>query len=242
MFQFNRDTVFYIHGWTESFKGDSVTTVTNAYMKRNDHNIVIVDWGQYSVGGYFLTIPKLTQISKLVGQHLVELFQSGLNVQKVHCIGHSFGAHMCGIASREVRRISAGKYKFKRITGLDPAGPGFYPSLIEKPLAPEDAHFVDIIHSDTIWVGTNQTGGHVDFFTNFGEVQPGCNELRLTSFRDYTDNYCSHFNSLLYYAESLNPKFKYGYPALRCNNHQDFKKGICDKNTRNYMGFYANPK
>lgn len=114
LFQFNRQTVFYIHGWTESFESQHINIVSKAYIERNDHNIVIVDWGKYSVGGYYLTIPKFTQISKLIGHHLVELFQNGLNLHKFHCVGHSFGAHICAIMSREVKRISRGKYNLKR--------------------------------------------------------------------------------------------------------------------------------
>ena len=113
-FQLNRETVFLIHGWTESSKSESFDSMCKAYVERNDHNVVIVDWGQYSVGEYYFTIPKFTKISKIIGKHLVELFESGLNIQKFHCVGHSFGAHICGIMSREVSRFSEGKYKLKR--------------------------------------------------------------------------------------------------------------------------------
>lgn len=113
-FQLNRKTVFYIHGWAESFESEYVHLVSKAYIERNDHNIVIVDWGQYAVGEYFLTIPKFTKISKIIGKHMVELFKRGLNIHKFHCVGHSFGAHICAMMSREVTRVSAGKYKLKR--------------------------------------------------------------------------------------------------------------------------------
>lgn len=79
-----------------------------------------------------------------------------------------------------------------RITGLDPAGLGYYPTISEKPISYKDAHFVDILHSDTFYAGTNETGGHVDFFTNYGRVQPGCTELRLTSFQDFTNSKLIH--------------------------------------------------
>lgn len=114
MFQSNRDTVLYFHGWTGNSEAAIIHTITNAYLARNDHNLVIVDWGQYSVGEYFLTIPKSNKISKLIGKHLVELFQNGLNVRKFNCLGHSVGAHMCAIMGREVMRVSAGKFKIKR--------------------------------------------------------------------------------------------------------------------------------
>lgn len=187
-FQLHRNTAFYFHGWTGNSESEIISTISNAYVDRNDHNVVIVDWGHYSIGEYLLTIPKSTKISKLVGQQLVNLFQSGLNVNKFHCLGHSVGAHMCGIMSREIHRVSGGKYKLGRITGLDPAAPGFYPALLEKPLSPKDAQFVDVIHSDTFFAGTDQIGGHVDFFTNFGRTQPGCYNLRLHSFQDFTNS------------------------------------------------------
>lgn len=46
-------------------------------------------------------------------------------------IGHSLGAHACGFAGK--------KYKFARITGLDPAGPGFKGQPKEKRLDIDDA-------------------------------------------------------------------------------------------------------
>ena len=67
-----------------------------------------------------------------------------------------------------------------------------------------------MIHSDTIWVGTDQAEGHVDFYPNFGRVQPGCPDLRLTSFRDYTDSKKSRFyfyNYLFIYINRLLQSF-----------------------------------
>ena len=75
---------------------------------------------------------------------------------KIHCVGHSLGAHICGFTGATLHNIS--HVSLSRISGLDPAGPMF---AIDVPypfnwlnIAPEarlnknDAHFVDVIHTD----------------------------------------------------------------------------------------------
>lgn len=118
-FRTDRETVFYIHGWIQNYKSNVTQTVSKAYIDRNAYsleknNFVVVDWGQYSVGEYFFTIFKFTQIAKNVGKKLVMLFDRGLDANKFHCVGHSFGAHFCGILGREIIQRSNGKYKLKR--------------------------------------------------------------------------------------------------------------------------------
>lgn len=66
--------------------------------------------------------------------------------------------------------------KLARVTGLDPALPGFH--LLALPtgrLDPTDADFVDVIHSCGGVLGFLQPLGHADFYPNAGvAVQPGC--------------------------------------------------------------------
>lgn len=62
-----------------------------------------------------------------------------------------------------------------RISGLDPANPPFFPSLIYTPLNKNDAKFVDIIHTDARLYGAPVSTGTVDFWPNGGiTLQPGC--------------------------------------------------------------------
>jgi hypothetical protein len=50
----------------------------------------------------------------------------------------------------------------------DPAHFGFWPPLIETPLSYKDAEFVDAIHTDVAFIGTQNRVGHVDFYPNGG--------------------------------------------------------------------------
>lgn len=62
-----------------------------------------------------------------------------------------------------------------RLTGLDPAYPGFYPPILGQPVSKTDASFVDIIHTDGGGYGAPGKTGHADFWPNGGHAkQPGC--------------------------------------------------------------------
>ena len=62
------------------------------------------------------------------------------------------------------------------ITGLDPAGPSHINVEAAFRLDKGDADQVDVIHTDTEGFGTkrDETVGHIDFFPNGGDKQPGC--------------------------------------------------------------------
>lgn len=59
-------------------------------------------------------MPETYKIGYLLGRVFNKLFTAGLDVKKVHMVGHSFGAHMSGVAGRSLITNSFGKYKFKR--------------------------------------------------------------------------------------------------------------------------------
>lgn len=93
----------------------------------------------------------------------LDWFDEGLNVETTHLVGHSLGGQMCGVIGRSVYKKSRGETQISRISALDPAFPGFYPSLGTPAVNKNDAKFVDIIHTgdnlyNTIIINNIQCG------------------------------------------------------------------------------------
>lgn len=120
--------MIYAHGFNEDQNILSVQTIINAYMQRDDHNVIILDWGAYSKGLYFNTVvPKLQKVGIVAAKYLVAFLDTGYPLQMVHLVGHSLGGQLVGLIGRQLREQSRGRYELPRITALDPAEPDFYP-------------------------------------------------------------------------------------------------------------------
>lgn len=85
-FNINRKTVLYVHGWIDDYDSEGSQLVTESYINRNDHNILFVDWGQYSVTELLITVLQCTKIANILGVKLLDFFNHGLNPKLVHCV------------------------------------------------------------------------------------------------------------------------------------------------------------
>lgn len=173
----------------------------------------------------------------MVIDHMVT--EHNANLEDIHVIGHSLGAHTAGFSGM-FSKSGKGK-KVGRITGLgevvlmanfsimfcklcfqDPAYPGFRDAeKTNQNLDPSDAEFVDVIHTCAGTLGHNKNLGHADFFPNGGKAtQPGC---------DFSSDFvgaCSHGRSYRYFAESV--FITNGFMAFECKSWDDFVSKNCN--------------
>ena len=232
-FNSSRRTYLIIHGFTDNANESWTLSIKNNILKTQEANIIAVDWRQGSaalqgdITSVFIYPPYITAARNVitVGNKTAQLLaQLNINPMLTHCIGHSLGAHCCGVLGKNT--------KIDRITGMDPAGPGFY-NLTETfafwRLSRNDANFVDIIHTSLAF-GLFDSIGHVDFWPNLGLEQPGCK----------SDPICSHGRTRDLFAESILSS-SYFPTSDVCSSPVLWLAGGCKcKSNCNHMGFYAN--
>lgn len=86
-------------------------------------------------------------MSNLLAEQVLELINTvnGLDANKLHVVGHSLGGQLAGMMARKIKEKSSNTIKIRRVSGLDPAFPPFYPGWLYKPLGKRDAVLVIII-------------------------------------------------------------------------------------------------
>ncbi|XP_065284694.1 pancreatic lipase-related protein 2-like isoform X2 [Dermacentor albipictus] len=166
-----------IHGWLESAYAPWAQSIKDALLREEDSNVLVVDWSGLAATTYANAAANTAAVGRtlaLVVQRLVEEFP--LRAALVHAIGYSFGAQVAGFFGRNIKKNTG--TLVARITALDPAGPLFNDTNVC--VCPEDAAFVDVIHTSggykhQPWqLGLLRPTGHVDFYVNGAKDQPGC--------------------------------------------------------------------
>ncbi|CAO1383460.1 unnamed protein product [Diamesa tonsa] len=232
-----KPTVVYLHGFLETMEVESISVIANAYLTRNDHNILILDWGELADGSYLLeALPNALKLSGALSDAILQLLNNGLDINKLHIVSHSLGSQLSGLVSRKIQEKSSNpSYKIKRITCLDPAFPLFYPALFFKGISKSDAEFIDVIHTDGWIYGSPFSVGTADFYPNGGTtLQPGCPKRKYLS--QTLNDFCSHHRSIRFWAESVANIDTKLYSSKKCFNYTVFKHGWCKTNEVVNMG------
>lgn len=123
-FRPQQPTVLYVHGYVERMTDESQLTVVDAYQRRGDHNLLLLDWSALAEGHYFLdALPNSKQVATSMATALLRMCGIGgekceLNgrcpVHCVHLVGHSMGAHIAGQIGRCVQGRTCGTTVLKR--------------------------------------------------------------------------------------------------------------------------------
>jgi hypothetical protein len=231
-----RQVAFIVHGFWNNELFSWQYGVKRALLEAEDSTVIIVTWGAGSL------VPLYTQAganTKTVASVVAELskaitnsavFKQDPKSLYLYCIGHSLGAQICGQAGR-----LAGN--FNRVTGLDPAGPGFEKCWSENKVDTRSAACVDHIHTDgsgkghansvVPYFGTLNSWGHVDFFPNGGEDQPGCNMLNNDAAA------CSHMKAIDFFVYSVQNK------GTCVSKNKCATPEKCEAHPGQQMGYYS---
>uniref|UniRef100_A0A182P7C7 Lipase domain-containing protein n=1 Tax=Anopheles epiroticus TaxID=199890 RepID=A0A182P7C7_9DIPT len=191
-FRSDRPTRIIVHGWLNSKGSPIAESIRDTYLLLWDYNVIVVDWSACAMHwNYVRAVGCVPVVGQELGQLLDELQQhAGLVMETVYIVGHSLGAHIAGIAGKTVQ-----KGQLHTIIALDPALPLFSIRQQENRIGPQDAMYVEVIHTNGGLLGFLHPIGTADFYPNGGTHQPGCG-LNVVGL-------CSHSRAWELFVESL---------------------------------------
>ncbi|KAK0178145.1 hypothetical protein PV328_002122 [Microctonus aethiopoides] len=223
-----KSVVIYVHGVWESPFNENSQTIVGAHLERGEENVWIFDWSKLSFYDYESAVKNSKIIAQIFAIALTKLVNLGFNIDNCHLVAHSLGAQIAGLIWKYM------EYTLHKITGLDPANPGFSQST-EDHIDNRSARFVHIIHADEGFYGFPTKIGTADFYPNDGKrPQPGCTRRGPV----YTPiDLCSHHRAWRYYAESV--KIFGAFRATQCDNFKNYLNGNCLNNRVINMGYGA---
>ncbi|XP_047517186.1 lipase member H-A-like [Pieris napi] len=213
---FSKKTMLYVGGYLDSPSFMFASTIALIY-KELGYNTLLLDTNTFTTMEY----PRAARFMRPVGKHtakmLADLTQEGLDPKKLELIGLSLGGQTASFIAKNYELLTG--VKVSRLTGLDPAGPCFRNLGPGDRIDKSDADFVDIIATNIDGYGMAAPVGHVNFYVNGGEYQPGdvlwtlCNIL------------CSHIRSFTIWISALrNP---HSFVGLQCDSVQQAREKLC---------------
>ncbi|CAH0382132.1 unnamed protein product [Bemisia tabaci] len=231
---------FIAHGFLESGDRPWIKKLTKALLHKGDVNVITVDWGSGSMPPYAQAVANIRLVGRITA-HLIQTMRKelGVRVEYCHIIGHSLGGHLAGYVGHALQEQFG--VKLGRITGLDPAEPHFSQTAPEVRLDSTDASFVDIIHTDATpfikgGLGMDEPIGHLDFYPNGGESQPGCDQSMSKLINDEKGSFfkglrrflnCDHVRSYEYFIETVNTDPQCSFLAVECESWENYLAGNC---------------
>ncbi|KAG9510245.1 Lipase member H, partial [Fragariocoptes setiger] len=242
----DQPTMILIHGWLGSVAHEKwiLDAKRSAFAANNQFagNFILVDYAITAKKGLFAMYPDTFTLSKRLANMLRMISAiSGAKPETFHCLGHSYGSHICGIMSRE----AFGPREVGRITGLDPGGfcyeRGTENVQTYKGLRPTDAIIVDTLMSSTTSWGINKNIGQFNIRVNRGYKHEQCSTVSnstnarllfeavkqiLTGAKDYNHLVtCDHYVATTIVSHRLPDECQ--QIAYLCRSYQDMERGRC---------------
>ncbi|XP_030383959.1 inactive pancreatic lipase-related protein 1 [Scaptodrosophila lebanonensis] len=222
-----------IHGFIGNRSLTPNLEVRDVLLQSQPVHVVSIDYGSLVRWPcyYPWAVQNAPIVAKCLAQFVDGLLDAGIYTRDhIHLIGFSLGAQVAGMSANYLKR------KLKRITGLDPAGPGFMTAWSHEKLDSSDADFVDVIHTDPFFFSLLPPMGHADFYPNLEHFnQLGCSYV--SKWRFYN---CNHYRAAIYYGESI--QSTRGFWSQQCGGWLDFFLHRCSRYSHmsdTQMGYFV---
>jgi len=230
----NGKVILMVHGfgahYYHAFPYDLREEYTKADFPEN-YNVILMDWSILSDSPDYFTAVANAQVSSAEAVKLLELLvDSGKATwDNINLIGYSLGGQVVGQIGWKIQQLE-GNPKIPRITALDPANPLFDVASDANRTTPDDADFVQVIHTACNGIlGMFEPMGHADYYPNGGRAQPGCGI-------DPTGS-CAHGRAPAMFIESVLSTVK--FTGKECADYAKYQNGECDSAPTQEMGHHT---
>lgn len=181
-----------IHGWNSAPNGDSVI-IKNEFLRCKNFNVIVVDWSDCAKT---VAYSDLRNNVDLIAEPMTELLEhldgiGYIDLSETIITGHSLGAHLAGYIGVTLGNDASAKRRLGTVVGMDPAALEFTSNTLFRMSSTDARQVLNIVTSA---VGLQMELGSLNFFPNYGNMQPACG-LNIA---------CSHATAQLYYAEAIN--------------------------------------
>lgn len=221
-----------IHELTGDRHNDMNQLVTQSNLLAKDTNVIVIDYSSLvDMEHYVDGSATATLVAETVAE-LIALLKNNfkLDLDQLHVVGYSLGGQIAGLSGHLVWKRF--RQKIGHITALDPLGVLYTPDMDAKQrLSPDDATFVEVVHTNGGGRGYNATCGHADYFPNGGQVQPGCSP---------EDEECSHRRAYELIPDMWTPETEHELMLTKCDSLEEMNEFNCRWRNK-LMGDLHNP-
>ncbi|XP_041986257.1 lipase member H-like [Aricia agestis] len=212
----SKKTLMFVGGFMSSPFFPYSSSMGSAY-KKLGYNVLMLDTLEYTTVEY----PLASRFVRVVGKHtaemLAQLTKKGLNPKNFELMGMSLGGQTISFIAKNYRNLTG--TGLGKLIALEPAGPCFRNLGPKERLDKSDADFVLHVATNIDGYGMATPLGHVNFYVNGGEHQPGeiiwffCPEI------------CSHSRSFDIWQSALrNPD---DFIGIQCDTVQQARNKDC---------------
>ncbi|XP_013190600.2 pancreatic lipase-related protein 2 [Amyelois transitella] len=215
----SKRTLLYVPGWMDSLRSAPMSRILKFFYRRMGYNVWILDILKFMTQEYPIAVRAMMAVGDRVGEMLANLtsLQPQFDPKKLELIGNSLGGHTMSFIAKSYYRLTG--VKVSRLTGLDAAGPCFRNRGPDGRIDESDADFVDLILTNIDTFGMAPPVGHVNFYVNGGEYQPGDGYWMMCG------PFCSHSRSFTVWGAAL--LFPNSFIAMKCDSVQDARDRKC---------------
>lgn len=116
----NKENIIFIHGYAGGDNAPPTLVMRDAFIESGLYNFFMIDYGPVSKAPCYVSlVQNIKYVSNCVASYLKNFMNSGMQKQSVTCLGHSIGAHCCGLLRRylgfRIKKI-IGKYFLWQLT------------------------------------------------------------------------------------------------------------------------------